>query len=311
MPPIIDATTAEQQIPVVEGLVAQLACCSARLNKVVDKLGHIIAKFDHVIERQDLVADALAGLREAHTDNSALAKSLQTKAQQMLAASEAEAAPYREALNAAAPVDPTPFEAVPAGTTARDLPDGGRLFTFSDGHLIRVSPEGTLVAIGPMGEAGTLPVARNRKVTMSTGRELVLRRGSVMATHEAVGISGLPVDVEPLLVGPNRYRIDLDGDLRLELDQTERRLLVINPSGSLLQLGGRIEGIGEKVEVRFVPGGARGFTASDTGHGGMVEPDGTIHLSLASGADLVVRFPDPPADSGAPGARTFTCGGCS
>jgi hypothetical protein len=54
----------------------------------------------------------------------------------------------------------------------------------------------------------------------------------------------------------------------------------------------RIEGIGEEVEVRSVPGGARGFAALESGHRGIVEADGTIHLTTTQGLNLVIRFPD-------------------
>jgi hypothetical protein len=75
--------------------VVELACCSVRLNKVVDKPGQILAKLDRVIERKDRVADALAGPSDANTEGSAFANSLQTKGQQILAVSEAEAVPCK------------------------------------------------------------------------------------------------------------------------------------------------------------------------------------------------------------------------
>lgn len=61
--------------------------------------------------------------------------------------------------------------------------------------------------------------------------------------------------------------------------------------------------------MRFVAGGARGFTATDTGHAGVIEADGTIDVALAGGRDLVVRFPEfvEGPDAGRP-PRVFKCG---
>ena len=52
--------------------------------------------------------------------------------------------------------------------------------------------------------------------------------------------------------------------------------------------------MGEKITVRLLAGGAKGFTCEESGHGGLIESDGTIHLSLKSGQDLIIRFPDVP-----------------
>ena len=69
--------------------------------------------------------------------------------------------------------------------------------------------------------------------------------------------------------------------------------MVGNPSGTVVVLGIlKIEGVGEDVETRFVPGGAKGFSALESGHKGIVEAGGTIHLAMANGLDLVIRFPE-------------------
>ena len=75
----------------------------------------------------------------------------------------------------------------------------------------------------------------------------------------------------------------------------ERIASVINPSGTVVVLGiGRIEGIGEELQVRTISGGAKSFRSLESRHAGMIEADGTIHLTLATGRDLVIRFPDQP-----------------
>jgi hypothetical protein len=72
----------------------------------------------------------------------------------------------------------------------------------------------------------------------------------------------------------------------------------------------KIEGIGERLAVRIIAGGVRAFHAEESNHRGVVESDGTIHLTLPDGRDLVVRFPETSDDSGAlPSPKTFTCQG--
>lgn len=202
--------------------------------------------------------------------------------------------------------DPHPFVSVPAGATARELPDGGRLLTLADGAMVRVSTDGTLVAIGHDGAVATLEPTRRGIVTLPDGRELTLKRDAVRTTHEAAGIEGLPLDVDPVQIAEGRYRVELPGGVRLDLSHPDRTAVLGNPDGTVDVLAiHRIEGIGEEIEVRPVPGGARGFAARGSGHRGIVEADGTIHLSLANGLDLVIRFPDasdaaPDGDDGPP-----------
>jgi hypothetical protein len=255
----------------------------------------------------DRIADAVEALQQGQAAAHALSSSLIERAQQGMAAQEAEAAEARAAIAAPVPVDPHPFEALPAGTTVRYLPDGARLFGFSGGESLRAAPDGRLVAFATDGTPHVLAPARDRYIKMPSGTLLRLKRGAVRTTHEALGISGLPIEVEPELVAEERYRIELS-KVRLELDRRARRLLVLSPTGSVLVLGPRIEGIGETVEVRLVPGGMRGFTAVETGHAGAIESDGTIHLALAGGIDLTVRFPAPGPGDPAPPPRTFPCG---
>ena len=50
--------------------------------------------------------------------------------------------------------------------------------------------------------------------------------------------------------------------------------------------------------IRSYYAGAKGFQCGQSGHGGLIEADGTIHLGLKSGLDLVVRFQGEPIDDG-------------
>ena len=60
----------------------------------------------------------------------------------------------------------------------------------------------------------------------------------------------------------------------------------------------RIEGIGEEVTARIVAGGARGFTSRESNHQGIIEANGTIHVALSNGLDLVIHFPKAAGDPG-------------
>ena len=201
------------------------------------------------------------------------------------------------------PPDFDPFVTMPAGTVVRDLPDGGRLFTLADGVMVRVGPDGRLTSIGMDGSVALLEPARGGVVTLPDGRELTLKPEAVRMTHEAAGIEGLPLDIDPNQTAQGRYRIELPGGYRLDVFQSERTAMIGNPAGTSVVLGiSRIEGVGEDIEVRLVPGGAKGFTAMESGHKGVIEADGTIHVAMTNGLDLVIHFPDDDGSNGDPGS---------
>jgi hypothetical protein len=304
----------EYEAGVVQGLTVigqQLGEVTLRLSRVVDKLGHQIAKADQLIEQQAAIAQGLEDLKDLQAASMAMSSALIDEAKEKMAQQEAEVAAAREAIQAPIPMDVYPFEAVPAGTQSRTLPDGGKLFTLADGSAIRCGADGGLLAVMASGESAALSVARDRYVRLPDGRSLRLVTQAVRATHEAAGISGLPIDVEPELVAEGRYRINLPGGFRLELSQADRRLLVINPVGTAVLLSpSRLEGIGERLAVRIIAGGVRAFHAEESNHRGVVETDGTIYLTLPDGRDLVVRFPEATDDAGpVPAPKTFNCQG--
>ena len=68
--------------------------------------------------------------------------------------------------------------------------------------------------------------------------------------------------------------------------------------GSLVFLGaGRLEAVGDTLEVRPALGGYRSFVAAESHVAGVVESDGTVRVTLPGGEDLVVRFPALPGPS--------------
>ena len=240
------------------------------------------------------IQQEMAAIKQVLQQSHAASEAIRAEAEAVLATQAESAQAYLEQVEEEDELpDVHPFASVPAGTTVRDLPDGGRLFTLADGAVLRVRPDSGLLFIGGDGLPEPLEPARGGRVRLPDGRVLTLQVEAIRATHDAAGIEGLPLDVDPTQVAENRFRVDLPGGVRLDVFHADRTVLLGNPDGTADIIGlSRIEGIGEEVERRPVPGGATGFSTQDSGHRGIVEANGTVHLVLATGLDLVVRFPD-------------------
>ncbi len=239
------------------------------------------------------IHDRLAEIKALHEQSHLASEAIRAEAQAVLEAHAESTEDYLQQIDEPEPTDFHPFLSTPEGTSVRDLPDGGRLFTLVDAAMIRFSAEGGLIFIGKDGVAVGLEPARGGIVRLPDGRELTVKPEAGRATHEAAGIEGLPLDIDPVQVAEGRYRVELPDGTRLDVFHRERSVVVGNPDATtdIVSLT-RIEGIGEEVEVRLIPGGAKGFEALDSVHRGIVEADGTIHLATANGLDLVIRFPD-------------------
>jgi hypothetical protein len=248
--------------------------------------------FRDMERRLDAVREELAGIRSILLAGHNASEAIRAEAQAILEAHAESAQEYIQQVEQTEPPDFHPFVTMPDGTTVRDLPDGGRIFTLADGVIVRANVDGVLVSISQDGTAVTLEPARGGIVTLPDGRELILKPEAIRVTHEAAGIEGLPLDIDPVQTAEGRYRVELPGGYRLDVSHDERTAVIGNPAGTVDILAiTRIEGVGEDVQVRLVPGGAKGFTAVESGHKGIIEADGTIHLSMANGLDLVIRFP--------------------
>jgi len=253
----------------------------------------------YLLQIRDSLAEIKGILQQSHDASEAL----RAEAQTVLEAHAESAQQYMQAVDQPMPPNFDPFVTMPAGTVVRDLPGGGRLFTLADGVMVRVGPDGRLTAIGMDSSVALLEPARGCVVTLPDGRELTLKPEAVRMTHEAAGIEGLPLDIDPNQTAQGRYRIELPGGYRLDVFQSERTAMIGNPAGTSVVLGiSRIEGVGEDIEVRLVPGGAKGFTAMESGHKGVIEADGTIHVAMTNGLDLVIHFPDDDGSNGDPGS---------
>lgn len=237
------------------------------------------------------MTDDLHAIRVLMEQSFSVSELMRQEAQRILALHEQNAGEYLRRLDDDA--DAHPFQSVPIGTTIRDLPDGGRLFSFSDGAFVRVLPDGGLVSIGEDGAAMPVSPSRAGRVTLPGGMELDLVSDAIAVTHDVCGIEGLPSDVEPVLAADGRYTAALPNGTRLDVLRQEKLVIIINPTGTVNIVGiSRIDGVGEEVQAHSISGGSKSFRAMESGHAGMIESDGTIHLSLASGLDLVIRFPE-------------------
>lgn len=239
------------------------------------------------------IKDSLAEIKDLLEQSHNASEAIRAEAQAILEAHAESAQEYIQQVEQPEPPDFHPFVTMPDGTTVRDLPDGGRIFTLADGVIVRANVDGVLVSVSQDGTAVTLETARGGIVTLPDGRELILKPEAIRVTHEAAGIEGLPLDIDLVQTAEGRYRVELPGGFRLDVSHYDRTAVLGNPDGTVDILAiTRIEGVGEKIEVRLVPGGAEGFVAAGSGHKGIIEADGTIHLSMANGLDLVIRFPE-------------------
>ncbi|HOM71685.1 MAG TPA: hypothetical protein PLP86_05510 [Armatimonadota bacterium] len=256
------------------------------------------------------IAEDVHAIRAIMEQSFAITDTLRQEVQAVLDAHAQSAQEYIRQVEEPVPVDYHPFTSMPAGTTVRDLPDGGRLFSLTDGAFLRVFPDGSMSAIGEDGTPESVMPASGGKVTLPDGRELTLVSEAIKVTHEAAGIEGLPDGVEPVLASQGRYTVVLPDGTRIDVYRSDKAIAVVNTSGTIDVLGiSRIYGIGEEVQSRSLSGGAKNFKASESRHAGMIEANGTIHLSLSGGLDLVIHFPVGPGsgDDGISGAVCFNC----
>ena len=192
------------------------------------------------------IRDGLAEIKGILQQSHDASEALRAEAQTVLEAHAESAQQYMQVVDQAMPPDLDPFVAMPTGTAVRDLPDGGRIFTLADGVMVRVGPDGRLTAIGMDGSVTPLEPARGGVVTLPDGRELMFKPEAVRVTHEAAGIEGLPLDIDPIQTAQGRCRVELPGGYRLDVFQPERTAMIGNPAGTSVVLGiSRIEGVGE------------------------------------------------------------------
>lgn len=244
------------------------------------------------------IREELSGIRTLLEAGHAASEAMRGQAQAYLEAQQARTQEYLDQVQIEPEADFYPFVELPAGTEPRDLPDGNRLFTLPDGMILRTTDDQRICVIDA-GEQQVITPGPGTAIEVAPGRLYTLVESYLSATQEAAGISGLPAGTVPTAMGAERFAVDLPEGIRLDVDHRERFITLINPAGPIDIIGiGRIEGIGETIAVRLLSGGAKGFQCGQSGHGGLIEADGTIHLGLKNGLDLVVRFQGEAIDDG-------------
>jgi hypothetical protein len=242
------------------------------------------------------IREELSGIRTLLEAGHAASEAIRGQAQAYLEAQQARTQEYLDQVQVEPEPDFYPFVELPAGTEPRDLPDGNRLFTLPDGMILRTTDDQRICVIDA-GEQQVITPGPGTAIEVAPGRLYTLVESYLSATQEAAGISGLPTGTVPTAMGAERFAVDLPEGIRLDVDHRERFITLINPAGPINIIGiGRIEGIGETIAVRLLSGGAKGFQCGQSGHGGLIEADGTIHLGLKSGLDLVIRFQGEAVD---------------
>lgn len=244
------------------------------------------------------IREELSGIRTLLEASHAASEAMRGQAQAYLEAQQARTQEYLEQVQIEPEPDFYPFVELPVGTEPRDLPDGNRLFTLPDGMILRTTDDQRICVIDG-GEQQVITPGPGTAIEVAPGRLYTLVESYLRSTQEAAGISGLPDGIEPTAMGAERFAVVLPEGIRLDVDHRERFITLINPAGPIDIIGiGRIEGIGETIAVRLISGGAKGFQCGQSGHGGLIEVDGTIHLGLENGLDLVVRFHGEAIDDG-------------
>jgi hypothetical protein len=249
-------------------------------------------------DKLQAIGTELAAMKNTFEASHQASEAIRTQAEAAIAANQQQVAAYLQNVNPPPeeppPLDPYPFESLPDGATARDLPDGGRLFGLANSDMIRVSADGTIAFIGADGEAQSLTPALGREIPLPNGATLRIDSAALRVTHEAAMITGLPVDVEPEQVGDGRFLAPIGVNALLTVNHHDRSATLFHLAGTTVLLSyPRIEAFGEQIEVGILPGGIKNFATAESGHRGIVELDGTIRLATANGLDLVIRFPEP------------------
>jgi hypothetical protein len=244
------------------------------------------------------IREELSGIRTLLEAGHTASEAMRGQAQAYLEAQQARTQEYLDQVQIEPEPDFYPFIELPVGTEPRDLPDGNRFFTLPDGMILRTTDDQRICVIDG-GEQQVITPGPGTAIEVAPGRLYTLVESYLRSTQEAAGISGLPAGIEPTAMGAERFAVVLPEGIRLDVDHRERFITLINPAGPIDIIGiGRIEGIGETIAARLLSGGAKGFQCGQSGHGGLIEADGTIHLGLKNGLDLVVRFQGEAIDDG-------------
>ena len=200
------------------------------------------------------IHERLAEIKDLLEQSHQASEAIRAEAQAALETHAEGAQEYVRQVEEPEPPDFHPFVSAPEGTSVRDLPDGGRLFTLVDAAMIRFSAEGGLTFIGEDGTAVRLEPARGGIVRLPDGRELTLKPEAIRTTHEAAGIEDLPLDIDPVQVAEGRYRVELPGGTRLDVFPSSSATRTAPSTSSALPVS---KGLGRRSRCVWFPAAPR------------------------------------------------------
>jgi hypothetical protein len=237
-----------------------------------------------------LIRSEIAGIRALIQAQKEASEQLQQQAEEVLEAHRQAAQNYMGQIENEQLPDWHPFVGLPQSTLIKELTDGNRLFILPDGLMLRTTDKHTLIVIDSMGNREVQP-GPEKNVEVQPGRVYELVDDWVEVTHEAAGIEGLPSQKAAVQIADKRYSATMSEGTKLIVDQKARSATIVDAGGEIDYIGqDRFDALGGEVLVRPHQNGAKGFSFSKTGHGGLVDSDGSINLTLKSGEDLIIRF---------------------
>ncbi len=251
------------------------------------------------------IARQLEGIRLVLEAAHGASQQLQAQAQSYLQEQKRHAESFLGRLDTP---DYYPFIALPQGTTATDLPDGGRQFVLPGGIILLVRADHSVVAVHD-GRTVNVEISLGGTVVLPNGQAYQVHQDYLAVTQSAAGIEGLPPGLQPVCLGRGRYRVVFaDGVIltvwhALPADDVhpaqECMLHVANPTGGLFAVSRKgIRGIGLEVQVRLLADGALGFRVLPDGnpdalqylHAGTARSvQGVVELALSNGAAVTYR----------------------
>lgn len=264
-----------------------------------------------IVDVLELIRGELSGIRQAAESQRADMEAIRELTEQLIEEAQEQDDEPPVPIEPIPEPDYYPFADMPAGTAVRDLPSGGRLFLLPDGLILRTGARREVVAVGADGELIDVELGPGGVITVTPGMELQLASDFLQLTHEAAGIAGLPIDVQPIFTAFGRVCVNLPCGTRLDIHQNARVMTLVNRSGTIgIIAAGGVEAIGEEVETRLITNGPRTFAFLESGHRGVIDADGTIRIALASGLDLIIMFPAVGDESNPPTPESSICSTC-
>lgn len=271
------------------------------LNGILCKLGLLLEEARAFRERFDEVA-------ETYLEAVELMRVNQDRAQEIL---EQHQSRIDELNNQQPPeldeVDYYPLNNVPAGTKVKDLPSGERLFTLSNGLILRTEDDYSFTAVLPSGDMKNVIPGPSTSLKITDGMELEVHEDFLKRPQAREGIEGLPEDTIPVAAGENRLKVELPSGARLDILKDEGKLNVLLPDGTLLTGNSEKLTVSGDTIVTHILSDGTGFLLEKSGMGGVLYSDGSVEIALPDGIDL--KFSLFPSGASSPSNEDVACDG--